>query len=45
MRKKLNMYKIDGKRKISFICDDIEIYLRYKQYTDGKSKTWFVFDE
>ncbi len=45
MRKILNMYKIDGKRKISFICDDIEIYLRYKQYTDGKSKTWFIFDE
>lgn len=45
LRNNLNMYKIDGKRKISFICNDIEIYLRYKQYTDGKLKTWFIFDE
>ena len=43
IRKKLNMYKIDGKRKIIFVCNDIEIYLRYKQYTDGKSNTWFIF--
>jgi hypothetical protein len=41
IRIKMNMYKIDTKRKIQFICNDIEIFLRYKQFIDSGNIIWF----
>jgi hypothetical protein len=40
MRDSLGLYKIDFKYKIDFLCEDIEIFFRYKNLLD--SKIWFV---
>ena len=41
IRSKMLMYKIDTKRKIQFICNDLEIFLRYKQYLEKGNIIWF----
>ena len=41
LREKIGMYKITGKRKIDFICEDLEIYFRYKDLTNTDKKIWF----
>ena len=45
IRNKLNIYQLDenSKIKIDFLCNDIEIALRYKQLTKKDGKTWFIF--
>ena len=40
MRKKLGMHDIIGKKKNTYICEDIHIYFRFKQLVDKKI-TWF----
>ena len=40
IRTKLGMYSINSKRRIDFICEDIEIYLRYKQLLNNDNKIW-----
>jgi hypothetical protein len=44
IRDKVGMYKIDGKRKIDFICEDLEIYFRYNQLINKDNKIWFEDD-
>ena len=41
LRKKIGMYNIEGKRRIEFICEDIEIYLRFKNLLNDDDKVWF----
>ena len=41
LRKKINMYNIEGKRRIEFICEDIEIYMRFKKLINDDDKIWF----
>ena len=41
IRSKMLMYTIDTKRKIQFICNDLEIFLRYKQYLEKGNIIWF----
>jgi len=36
LRDKLGLYKIEEKKKISFICADLEIFFRYKTLTTNK---------
>ena len=40
LREKINLYKITDKKMIKYICNDIEIYLRYKNFIDN-NKIWF----
>ncbi len=42
LRDKLGMYKVDGKRKAVFYCDDIELFFRYMDLTKEKNKRWFI---
>jgi len=36
LRNKLGMYKIEGKKRNSFICEDIQIYFRYMNFVNKK---------
>jgi hypothetical protein len=36
LRNKLGMYKIEGKKRNSFICEDIQIYFRYMNFINKK---------
>ena len=41
IRKKIGMYNIEGKvKKIFLICENIEIYLRFKEYKKTDNKIW-----
>jgi superfamily II DNA or RNA helicase len=42
IRDKIGMYKIDSKRRIDFICEDLEIYFRYNQLLNTGNKSWFI---
>ena len=42
LRNKIGMYSIDGKRKKDFLCDDLEIYLRYNRLINKDNKIWIV---
>lgn len=42
IRDKIGMYKINNKYKIDFICQDLEIYLRYKNLLNSDNKIWFI---
>ena len=35
IRKKIGMYDIQGKKGINFICEDLELYFRYKNLTNS----------
>ena len=41
LRDKIKMYKLTQKRKIDFICEDLEIYFRYKELLKANNKIWF----
>jgi superfamily II DNA or RNA helicase len=41
IREKINMYKFDGKKRVDFICEDLEIYFRYKSIINNSNKIWF----
>jgi superfamily II DNA or RNA helicase len=41
LRDKIGMYKITDKKMIKYICNDIEIYLRYKNFINSNNKIWF----
>jgi len=41
LRKKLGLYEIDSKKKIIFICNNLEIYLRYCELMKKDNKIWF----
>ena len=41
IREKLNMYKLTRKRKIDFICEDLEIYFRFHKLVNTDNKIWF----
>ena len=45
IRDKLNLYKYQNKKLIGFLCNDIEIILRYNQMLNKDSKTWFIFEK
>ena len=47
IRDKLNLYDLgkNQKVKIDFICNNIEISLRYYQLTNKDNKTWFIFEK
>ena len=42
IREKLNMYKLLVKKKIDFICEDLEIYFRYNKLLNTDNKIWFI---
>ena len=42
IRDKIGMYKVDTKRRIDFICEDLEIYFRYNELLNTGNKTWFI---
>ena len=42
IRAKLNMYKINGKRKIEFLCEDIEIFFRLNNILNIDNSVWFI---
>jgi hypothetical protein len=42
IRSKLSMYKIDGKRKIEFLCEDIEIFFRLNNILNINNSVWFI---
>ena len=42
IRKKVGMYKIIEKKRIEFLCEDLEIYFRYKELLNDDNKIWFV---
>lgn len=42
IREVLGMYKFSDKKKRDFICNDIEIFLRYKQNLEKGDKIWFI---
>lgn len=44
IREKIGMYKLNQKRKIEFICEDIEIYFRYKKLLNDDNKIWLEED-
>ena len=35
------MYNLQGKKGIDFICQDLEIYFRYKNLLNDDNKIWF----
>jgi hypothetical protein len=37
-------YDKDSKAKKDFICDDIEIYLRFSDYLKKDGKVWFEYN-
>jgi hypothetical protein len=41
IRDKIGMYKINGKRRIEFICEDLEIFFRFKNLINNDDKIWF----
>ena len=41
IREKLKMYKFLGKKKIDFICEDLELYFRYNKLLNTNNKIWF----
>ena len=41
IRDKIGMYKLDSKKRIDFICEDLEIYFRYKSIINNDNKIWF----
>ena len=41
MREKIGLYKFNEKKMIKYICNDIEIYLRYKNLINIDNKIWF----
>ena len=41
LRTKMKMYPIHNKKKIQFICNDLEIFLRYQQFLEKKKIIWF----
>jgi hypothetical protein len=41
LRDKVGMYKLNGKRKIDFVCEDLEIYFRYMNLLKEDGKYWF----
>lgn len=41
IRDKIGMYKITGKRRIEFICEDLEIFFRFKNLIKDDNKIWF----
>jgi len=41
IRKKIGMYNLQGKKGIDFICQDLEIYFRYKNLLNDDNKIWF----
>ena len=45
LRRKMDLYEFNSKRKIQFICNDLEIFLRYKQYIETKNIIWFIFNK
>lgn len=46
LRKKLDLYDLKNQKvKIDFLCNDIEICLRYYQLTNKDNKTWFIFEK
>ena len=42
IRAKLNMYKINEKRKIEFLCEDIEIFFRLNNILNIDNSVWFI---
>ena len=42
IRKKVGMYKLNEKKRIEFLCEDLEIYFRYKELLSDDNKLWFV---
>ena len=44
IRDKIGMYKIAGKKRNNFICEDIQIYLRYMNYIN-KKYIWIEYIE
>jgi hypothetical protein len=42
IRKKVGMYKLNEKKRIEFLCEDLEIYFRYKELLNDDNKIWFV---
>lgn len=46
LRDKLNLYSLkSNKVKIDFLCNNIEICLRYNQLINKDGKTWFIFEK
>jgi hypothetical protein len=45
IRKKVGMYKINEKKRIEFLCEDLEIYFRYKELLNDDNKIWFVDED
>ena len=46
LREKLNLYSLkNNKVKREFLCNNIEIYLRYNQLIKKDDKTWFIFEK
>jgi superfamily II DNA or RNA helicase len=41
IRNKIGMYKFDSKKRIDYICEDLEIYFRYKGLIKNDNKIWF----
>ncbi len=41
IREKIGMYKLDSKKRVDFICEDLEIYFRYKSIINNDNKIWF----
>ena len=41
LREKIGLYKFTDKKMIKYICNDIEIYLRYKNLINTNNKIWF----
>ena len=41
IREKVGMRKIEGKKKIDFLCEDLEIYFRYMNMLKSDNKIWF----
>jgi hypothetical protein len=47
MREYLQLYPLEHKKKIEFLCHDIEIFLRMKQFISEKNnlnETFFLYD-
>jgi len=44
IRESLGLYEILFKHKIDFLCEDLEIFFRYKNLSDNE-KIWFVSEE
>lgn len=42
IKKIIGLNKYETKRKIDFLCEELEIYFRYKQLLNNDNKIWFV---